>query len=273
MTADPTTVKNSSSVEEAAELMRAEDIGDVLVVDRNQKLTGIVTDRDIVVRAVAGGGDVKKLRVDEVYSKDVKSVSPDSSVEDAVTMMHQEAIRRIPVVEDGKLVGIVSLGDLAVDLDPTSALAGISAAAPDTNGAVSNGRSTASELGRALPAVAFGAGLALAMHQVRGRSRRKTVKIAAKKLRKAGKKLRKTGDDVGAEAASKAAAYVAKASKEIRKSGKKIMKEGAELAEQTGSKVSGKLSDGKGKIKADIGERRARAKKVAEEKVAAAKAS
>jgi CBS domain-containing protein len=255
MTPDPITLQNSASVEEAAKLMKADDIGDVLVVNRNKKLTGILTDRDIVLRVVAEGADPKTVKVEEVATKDVKSVAPETVVEDAVVLMRREAIRRIPVVEEGKLVGVVTLGDLAVERDPTSALADISAAPPDHAEAASvstNGRRAAGELGKALPAVAFGASLAFAMNKVRGRSRRKTVAIAAKKLRRAGKKLRKSGDKVGAEAASRAADYVAKASKEIRKGGKKL---GEESSKQLESKIeeikriklNDKLSDLKGK--------------------------
>ena len=239
MTADPVTLANSATVEEAAQQMKAEDIGDVMVVNRNKKLTGILTDRDIVLRVVAEGADPKIAKVEEVVTKDVKTVTPETLVGDAVALMRQEAIRRLPVVEEGKLVGIVTLGDLAVERDPTSALADISAAPPDKAGAAvasTNGRKAAGELGKALPAVAFGASLAFAMNKVRGRSRRKTVAIAAKKLRRAGKKLRKSGDKVGAEAASRAADYVAKASKEIRKGGKK-------LGEESSKKLESRIED------------------------------
>jgi CBS domain-containing protein len=234
MTADTITLPNTASVEEAAQLMKSQDIGDVVVVNRYKKLTGIVTDRDIVLRVVAESGDPKKVKVEEIATKDVNTVAPDTLVSDVVALMSQEAIRRLPVVEDGKVVGIVSLGDLAIERDPTSALAAISAAAPDhESGAApsSNGRKAAGELGKALPAVAIGASLAFAMNQVRGRSRRKTVAIAAKKLRRAGKKLRKSGDKTGAEVASRAADYVSKASKEIRKGGKKLSEESSKQLE------------------------------------------
>lgn len=228
MTADPITIQGTSTVEEAAQLMKTEDIGDVMVVDKDDKLTGILTDRDIVIRGAAGGADLKTVKVKEIVSKELKTVGPNSSIDDAVALMRSEAVRRLPVVENGKLLGIVTLGDLAVERDPNSALAEISAASPDqagTSATSMNGRKAGMELGKALPAVAFGATLALAMNQVRGRSRRKTVAIAAKKLRRAGKKLHKSGDKIGADAASRAAEYVSRASKEIRKSGKKIADE------------------------------------------------
>jgi CBS domain-containing protein len=244
MTAEPTTLATTASVEEAAQLMRSEDIGDVMVVNRNKKLAGILTDRDIVVRAAAAGADLKVLKVEEIVTKEVKTIAPGAPVEEAVSLMRQEAVRRLPVIEEDKLVGIVTLGDLAVERDPTSALAEISAAPPDhaTTQASTNSRKAGIEIAKALPAVAFGASLAFAMNQVRGRSRRKTVAIAAKKLRKAGKKLRKAGDDVGAEAASRAAQYVAKASKEIRKGGKKLVNQ------TPADKVESKLSSVKRKL-------------------------
>jgi CBS-domain-containing membrane protein len=244
MTAEPTTLTTTASVQEAAQLMKAEDIGDVMVVNRNKKLIGILTDRDVVVRAAADGADFKELKVEEIVTKEVKTIAPDAPVEEAVKLMREEAVRRLPVVEEGRLVGIITLGDLAVERDPTSALAEISAAAPDhaTGKLSTNGRKTGIEIAKALPAVAFGASLAFAMNQVRGRSRRKTVAIAAKKLRKAGKKLRKAGDEVGAEAASRAAQYVAKASKEIRKGGKKLVKQTPE------DKIESKLKGVKRKL-------------------------
>jgi CBS-domain-containing membrane protein len=244
MTAEPITLATTASVEEAAQFMKSEDIGDVMVVNRNKKLVGILTDRDIVVRAAADGVDLKELKVEEIVTKEVKTIAPDAPVEEAVKIMREEAIRRLPVIEEGKLVGIVTLGDLAVDRDPTSALAEISAAAPDhvTEKVSTNSRKTGIEIAKALPAVAFGASLAFAMNQVRGRSRRKTVAIAAKKLRKAGKKLRKAGDEVGAEAASRAAQYVAKASKEIRKGGKKLVNQTPQ------DKIESKLSGVKRKL-------------------------
>jgi len=238
MTADPTTISTTSSVEEAAQLMKSDDIGDVLVVNRNKKLAGILTDRDIVVRAAAEGADLKVLKVEEIVTKDVKTVSPDAPVEEAVTLMRQEAVRRLPVVEDGKLLGIVSLGDLAVERDPNSALAEISAAAPDqAKGAPStNGRKAGLEIAKMVPPAIFGAGVVLAVNQARGRNKRKTVATAAKKLRKAGKKLRRSGDDSAADVASRAAKYVANAAKEMRKGGKKL---GERTEDQVESKVSG----------------------------------
>ncbi|MEA2482345.1 MAG: hypothetical protein QOC55_292 [Thermoleophilaceae bacterium] len=129
MTSDPTTVEASASVQDVAQLMDKEDIGNVLVVE-NGELQGIVTDRDIVVRVIAkGNGPDASVR--EACTTDLEALSPDDSVEDAIQKMEQGNVRRLPVVEDGKPVGIISLGDLAVNRDDDSALADISSASPN----------------------------------------------------------------------------------------------------------------------------------------------
>jgi CBS domain-containing protein len=130
MTSDPATVEASATLKEAAELMKSKDIGDVLVVE-NDELQGIVTDRDIVVRAIAEGKDPDDCSVREVATTDLTTVSPDDSIEDAIKQVESADVRRLPVVEDGKPVGIVSLGDLAQHADKDSALARISAASPN----------------------------------------------------------------------------------------------------------------------------------------------
>jgi CBS domain-containing protein len=130
MTESPTTVEASASLKEAAELMAREDIGNVLVVE-NGEVQGIVTDRDIVVRGIAEGKDPGDASVREVASTDLEVLSPDDSIEDAIKKMEAKDVRRLPVVEDGKPVGIVSLGDLAKAKDQDSALADISSASPN----------------------------------------------------------------------------------------------------------------------------------------------
>jgi len=129
MTSDPSTVEASATVEEAAQLMDKEDIGNVLVVE-NGEVQGIVTDRDIVVRVIAkGNGPDASVR--EACTTDVEVLSPDDSIDDALKKMEQANVRRLPVVEDGKPVGIVALGDLAQAKDKDSALADISSASPN----------------------------------------------------------------------------------------------------------------------------------------------
>ena len=130
MTESPKTVEASATLREGAKLMASEDIGTVLVVE-NGKVQGIVTDRDIVVRGLAQGEDPDDASVREVASTDVEQLSPDDSIDDAIQKMKGKDIRRLPVVDDGKPVGIVSLGDIAKARDKDSALADISEAAPN----------------------------------------------------------------------------------------------------------------------------------------------
>ena len=130
MTPQPITMPASDSVVMAAEVMREADIGDVLVT-RDNEVCGIVTDRDIVVRVVADGRDPRTVLVGEVCSPSLTSVTPSESVERALELMREKALRRIPVVDDGRPVGILSIGDLAVERDPDSVLGDISAAPPN----------------------------------------------------------------------------------------------------------------------------------------------
>ena len=129
MTPDPITVHATSSVVEAAQKMRDADVGPVIVVD-DRGGCGIVTARDITIRAVAEGRNPSEIAVDEICSHDVVSLSPDDSVDQAVQVMRENAIRRVAVVEGDRPVGIVSLGDIAMEQEPDSALADISEAPP-----------------------------------------------------------------------------------------------------------------------------------------------
>jgi CBS domain-containing protein len=131
MTANPVRLGADSMIAEAAQAMRDSDIGDVIVLDDGE-ISGIVTDRDIVVRAIATGKDPSTTPLREIYTQDLTTLTPDSNLDEAVEMMRQKAIRRLPVVEGGKAVGVLSLGDLAIERDPKSALADISEAPPNT---------------------------------------------------------------------------------------------------------------------------------------------
>src|SRR5436853_263577 len=114
MTRDPVMVTPDSTIRDAARTMRDRDIGAVLVADRGQ-LVGLLTDRDIVVRAVADKADPASTMVKDIVSKELETVSPNDPVEKAVKLMRSKALRRVPVVEeDGKPVGMVAIGDLAV---------------------------------------------------------------------------------------------------------------------------------------------------------------
>jgi CBS domain-containing protein len=130
MTRDPRTVNASDTIVEAARAMNEADIGDVIVVEGGD-VQGIVTDRDIVVRAIAEGRDPQSTSVSDVCTQSPETIDPSASVDDAVQTMRQADVRRLPVVQDGRPVGIVSLGDLAVEREPDSTLADISAASPD----------------------------------------------------------------------------------------------------------------------------------------------
>jgi CBS domain-containing protein len=130
MSRNPVTVSATSTVLDAAKRMRDDDIGDVIVLD-GDTITGIVTDRDVVVRAVAEGKDPSSCTVRDVCSSDVVTMAPGDGVKDAIDLMKQKAIRRIPVVENGRAVGIVSIGDLAIESTGEKALADISAAKPN----------------------------------------------------------------------------------------------------------------------------------------------
>ena len=112
MTPNPQCVAPGDSIQNAARIMRDCDTGAVPVVD-NGRPVGIVTDRDIVVRAVADGGQLNRP-VRDICSSNVVSVRPDMSTREAAELMSEHQIRRLPVVENERLVGIVSIGDLAV---------------------------------------------------------------------------------------------------------------------------------------------------------------
>ena len=130
MTPGVVAVRPDASLVEAAQLMRSQDIGDVLVAD-GQHVVGVLTDRDIAVRAVADGADPLTVSAQSVCTPDPVVVAPDEPVEATVTLIREHAVRRLPVVEAGMPVGVVSLGDLAEAQDPSSVLADISRAEPD----------------------------------------------------------------------------------------------------------------------------------------------
>ena len=130
MSANPITMPVASTVSEAARTMREANIGDIIVLEGDQ-LYGIVTDRDIVVRTIAEGRDPETATLGDICSREMTTLSPTDRVEDAVRLMRDKAIRRVPVIENGTPIGIVSLGDLAVSQDLHSTLGHISAAPPN----------------------------------------------------------------------------------------------------------------------------------------------
>jgi len=127
----PQGVTVDAMISDAAEMMLREDIGDVIVLEED-RLYGILTDRDIVVRVVAEGRDPSATRVGDVCSRELTTVTPEGSVGQAVRLMREKAIRRLPVVEGEEVVGILTLGDIAINRDSRTALADISAAPPNT---------------------------------------------------------------------------------------------------------------------------------------------
>jgi CBS domain-containing protein len=130
MTPDPIVLDVSASIRDAAREMKARDVGDVLVGNEG-RLWGIVTDRDIVVRGVAEYGDaLATCRLADICTTEVQCLAPDDAIGEAIRVMERSAIRRIPVVEEGRAVGVVTLGDLAAARDRDSALGRISAAPP-----------------------------------------------------------------------------------------------------------------------------------------------
>ncbi|MFC8799686.1 CBS domain-containing protein [Promicromonospora sp. NPDC057138] len=129
MTPAPSTIGMSDTLQTAAQMMAAQDVG-ALVVQAGHTTIGIVTDRDLVVRGLAEGLGLEAM-VGEVASEDIVTVGPGLPVETAVEAMRAAAVRRIPVLDGDRVVGIVSIGDLAVERDPTSALADISEAEPN----------------------------------------------------------------------------------------------------------------------------------------------
>lgn len=114
MTTDVTSVAPDTSVVEAAKLMKAEDIGSVPVCEQS-KVVGILTDRDIIIRSVAEGKNPQATKVSEIMSSKVETVTPDTDLDEVSNLMSDRQIRRVPVVENNKLVGIVALSDIALE--------------------------------------------------------------------------------------------------------------------------------------------------------------
>jgi CBS domain-containing protein len=131
MTRNPRVVGADRPVVAAATLMRDEGIGAVVVTDSDQ-VYGILTDRDIVVRALAEGRDPARTRIGDVCSRELTTVRPTDPLQHALELMRERTVRRLPVLdESGEVVGILSLGDVALERDPDSVLGGISAAPPN----------------------------------------------------------------------------------------------------------------------------------------------
>ncbi|HEY7543157.1 MAG TPA: CBS domain-containing protein [Methylomirabilota bacterium] len=130
MTPDPITLPETASLLDAARTMRQAGIGNVVVL-HGEAVCGIVTDRDIVVRGIADGRDPRATMLGDVCSRNLTTLSPDDRLETAVRLIREHAIRRLPVVKRGRPVGILTMGDLAMQEEDDSALADVSAAPPN----------------------------------------------------------------------------------------------------------------------------------------------
>jgi CBS domain-containing protein len=115
MTPTVQTASPSQSLAEAAEVMKGEDVGSVPVVEEG-RLAGILTDRDIVMRAVAERRDPQAVKVDEVASRELVTVEPEQDLDEALALMARHQVRRLPVVEQGRLVGMLAQADVALGL-------------------------------------------------------------------------------------------------------------------------------------------------------------
>jgi CBS domain-containing protein len=123
MTGGIQTIPPQATLAEAAKKMASQDIGSLPVCSERREVVGIITDRDITVRAVARGMDPTRTRVEEVMTRDVLSCSSDSEVEDACRLMEKRQVRRLLVTgDDDTPVGIVSLGDIALCLRESQAV-------------------------------------------------------------------------------------------------------------------------------------------------------
>jgi CBS domain-containing protein len=130
MTPNPVTLPSDASLHDAARRMRDDGIGDVLVVEGGE-VRGIVTDRDITIRAVAEGRDPSGTTLADVCSSELVTAAPEDNADDAAQRMREAGVRRVPVIDNGQPIGVVSIGDLAIEKDPGSALGDISSQPPN----------------------------------------------------------------------------------------------------------------------------------------------
>lgn len=114
MSKDIASLRSDDSVERAAQLMKQYNCGSIPVCTQD-KIIGIITDRDIAVRSVASGNDVSEQRVGDVMTNDVVFGNPEMEVSDAARLMSDRQIRRLPIVENNSLIGIVALGDISLE--------------------------------------------------------------------------------------------------------------------------------------------------------------
>ena len=118
MSENVTSASPSTNLCDVAQMLKTEDVGILPIIDENRLLLGLITDRDIVVRAVAEGLDVSNTRVEEVMTTETFNVGPDDFAFQAVRTMADKKVRRVPIVDkEGLLVGIVSIADIALEME------------------------------------------------------------------------------------------------------------------------------------------------------------
>jgi CBS domain-containing protein len=121
MTMNPRTVNLNDSVVDAAHIMEEEDVGSVPVVDTDNILVGMITDRDIALRIVAAGRDPRSTAAGEVATKQVSPAYPDESLDQALKQMAHRQVRRLPVIEDDRVVGILAQADVVHEVNDKKA--------------------------------------------------------------------------------------------------------------------------------------------------------
>jgi CBS domain-containing protein len=116
MTKDVTVIREDETMRQAAERLANDDIGVLPICDERQQIRGILTDRDIVVHVVARGKDVNSTRARELEQGEIVTLRPDDSIDHAADLMAQHKVRRLPVVENGKVLGMVSQADVVKNI-------------------------------------------------------------------------------------------------------------------------------------------------------------
>ena len=102
----------TDSICNIAKLMNENHVGSIPICNENEEIVGIVTDRDIILRSIACDKDIKETKITEIMTTDIWSITPDTDICEATTIMKENQIRRLPVVENSKIIGILSIGDL-----------------------------------------------------------------------------------------------------------------------------------------------------------------
>jgi len=121
MSKDVRVIREEETVREAAERLAQDDIGVLPICDERKQIRGMLTDRDIVVHVVARGMDPATTRARDMEQGELITLRPDDSIQHACDLMAQHKVRRLPVVEDGRVVGMVSQADVAKSVPPEQA--------------------------------------------------------------------------------------------------------------------------------------------------------